>query len=117
MPGQNQLIPMKRKNSVCVAIATALALSLRAATAQDAPMNDAPLDASKLPPASSQAGVTYDKDIKALFDKSCAKCHGADHQRGKLRRDTLESAVNGGKHATDIVAGKSGESRLVFDVA
>jgi hypothetical protein len=108
---------MKRKNSICLAITSALALSLYAATAQDGPMNDAPLDASKLPPASSQAGVTYDKDIKAILDKSCIKCHGADHQRGKLRLDSLDAAVKGGKHATDIVAGKSGESRLVFAVA
>ena len=63
---------MKRKNSIRLAITTALALSLHAATAQDAAM-DAPLDASKLPPASSQTGVTYDKDIKAIFDKSCIK--------------------------------------------
>jgi mono/diheme cytochrome c family protein len=107
---------MKRNNSFCLAITTALALSLRAATAQDAPM-DAPLDASKLPPASSQTGVTYDKDIKAIFDKSCIKCHGAEHQRGKMRLDSHDAAVKGGKSAKDVVAGKSGESRLVFAVA
>src|SRR4029434_5845169 len=47
------------------------------------------VDTSKLPPASDQKGVTYAKDIKAIFEKSCVKCHGAEKPKAKLRLDSL----------------------------
>jgi hypothetical protein len=78
---------------------------------------DDKLDASKLPPAATQTGVTYDKDIKAILDNSCVKCHGAEKPKSKLRLDNLEGALKGGKNGKDIIPGKSGESPLVFAVA
>src|ERR1700723_140565 len=101
---------MKKNIILCVSAALSLGLSLVAARADD-------LDASKLPPASKQTGVTYDKDIKPLFDKSCAKCHGAERQRGKYRLDSLASTIKGGKSRNDVVPGKSDQSALVFAVA
>lgn len=102
---------MKRHTSFCLAIASLLALGLSTAFADDA------MDASKLPPASSQTGVTYEKNIKPLLEKSCFKCHGPDRQRGKLRLDSLAAALKGGKSSKDVVAGKSAESNLIFAVA
>ena len=75
------------------------------------------LDPSKLPPAATATGVTYDKDIKAIFDHSCTKCHSGDKAKSKLHLDTLAGALKGGKNAPDIIAGKSGESPLVYAVA
>src|SRR5262245_7008463 len=51
----------------------------------------ADVDISKLPPAAGKKGVTYDKDIRPIFEKSCFKCHGPEKQKGKLRLDSLAS--------------------------
>jgi hypothetical protein len=75
------------------------------------------IDASKLPPASDKKGVTYDTDIKPIFEKSCIKCHGKDRQKGKLRLDSLEAALKGGQDGKVIEPGKSAESMLVASVA
>ena len=42
----------------------------------------AAVDASKLPPAVDKKGVTFEKDIKPIFQKSCVKCHGPEKQKG-----------------------------------
>ncbi len=96
-----------------VAISATLALGLLTAAAED----DKKLDASKLPPAATATGVTYDKDIKPILEKNCVKCHHGDKARGKLHLDTLEGAIKGGKEGPDIIAGKSGESPLVYSIA
>ena len=70
-----------------------------------------------IPPASDKKGVTYDKDIKAIFEKNCFKCHGAEKQKGKLRLDTLAAALKGGENGKAINAGKSADSPLVKAVA
>src|SRR2546426_2946212 len=75
------------------------------------------VDVSKLPPAADKKGVTYEKDIKPIFEKSCFKCHGSEKQKGKLRLDSREAAIKGGENGPDIIAGKSAESPLVHNVA
>jgi len=75
------------------------------------------MDASKLPPATSVAGVTYEKDIKAIFDKSCTRCHKGEKPKGKLNLETLDGILKGGKEGIVIKPGKSGESPLVYAVA
>ena len=70
-----------------------------------------------IPPASDKKGVTYDKDIKAIFEKNCFKCHGAEKQKGKLRLDTLAFALKGGENGKAILPGKSADSTLVKAVA
>ena len=77
----------------------------------------ADVDVSKLPPASKETGVTYDKDIKPIFEKSCFKCHGPEKQKGKLRLDSLEAALKGGENAPDIVPNNSAKSALVHSIA
>lgn len=74
-------------------------------------------DISKLPPASDQPGVTYGRDIKAIFDKSCIKCHGEEKQKGKLRLDSLAAALKGGEDGKVIEPGDSANSMLVHNVA
>ena len=77
----------------------------------------ADVDVSKLPPASTKKDLTYAKDIKPLFEKSCFKCHGAEKQKGKLRLDTVGAALKGGEDGPDIVAGNSAKSKLVHAIA
>lgn len=75
------------------------------------------MDPAKLPPASEKKDLTYARDIKPLIEKSCVKCHGAEKPKGKLRLDTLELALKGGKNGKDIIAGKSEKSPLIYAVA
>ena len=70
-------------------------------------------DASKLPPASKQAGVTYAKDIKPIFEKSCVKCHSGEKPKGKYSMESLASILKGGKEGASVVAGDSAKSALV----
>ena len=87
----------------------ALALAL-SATAKD-------VDVSKLPPASTMKDVTFAKDIKPIFDKSCVKCHGAEKPKAKLRLDSLDGSLKGSADNKVIEAGNSAKSMLVHSVA
>jgi hypothetical protein len=77
------------------------------------------IDASLLPPASTQQGVTYATDIQPIFQKSCYPCHGpkTPKPKGKLRVDTLEAVLKGGEDGPCVVPGNSAKSQLVADVA
>jgi len=76
-----------------------------------------PVDVSKIPPAADKKGVTYEADIKPIFEKSCVKCHGAEKQKGKLRLDSLAATLKGGEDGKVIEAGDSAKSMLVHNVA
>src|SRR4030095_5238249 len=80
-------------------------------------LTHAEIDISKLPPAAAKTGVTFDKDIKPLFEKSCVKCHGAEKQKGKLRLDSLEAALKGGENGEDVIKGNSAKSSLVLSIS
>ena len=75
------------------------------------------VDLSKIPPASDKTGVTYATDIKPILDKSCAKCHGAEKPKGRLRLDILEGALKGGESGKAILPGNSAGSVLVHNIA
>ena len=80
---------------------------------------DKPVDVSKLPPAAKKAGVTFDKDIKPIFEKSCVKCHSGEKPKGKYTMESLQGVLKGGGDAADkvIVKGDSGKSILVHYVS
>ena len=75
------------------------------------------VDLSKLPPPADKKDVTFVKDIKPIFDKSCTRCHGAEKPKGDLRLDSVEAANKGSEHGKVIQAGKSADSKLVIAVA
>ena len=72
---------------------------------------------AKLPPAATKKGVTFDADIKPIFEKSCVKCHGAEKQKAKLRLDSVVAALKGSENGKVIEVGKSDKSSLVLSVA
>lgn len=95
-------------NSIKLTINTVVAvfgLGTVAALAGDA--------AGTLPPASTKAGVTYAMDIKPLLDKSCVQCHGGAKPKAKLKLDSLEGALKGGKDGKVVIPGDSAKSLLV----
>ncbi|MCC6819593.1 MAG: c-type cytochrome domain-containing protein [Verrucomicrobiota bacterium] len=75
------------------------------------------IDASKLPPAATKPGVTYEGDIKAIFEKSCVKCHNAEKPKAKLNLTTLAGTLKGSGDGKVIESGNSAKSLLVASVA
>ena len=76
------------------------------------------LDIKKLPPVAAQKGVTYEKDIKPILEKSCVKCHGEDKPKSKYRLDSREAMIKGGKsNEAAVVPGKSDKSPIVFQIS
>jgi hypothetical protein len=70
-----------------------------------------------LPPASTKPGVTYATDIKAILDASCEKCHSGDKPKARLKLDSLENALKGGKDGKILTPGDSANSFVVKAVA
>ena len=109
---QMQKIMSNRNSTIILSAVTALAVSVFATAAAEKKV-----DVSKLPPPSDKQGVTYAKDIKPIFEKSCLKCHGPEKQKSKLRLDSLTATLKGGENGPDVIPGKSAESTLVHNVA
>lgn len=74
-------------------------------------------DDPKLPPPSTKTGVTYDSDIKAIFDASCVKCHSGNKPKARLRLDSLAGALKGSKEGKVVKPGDSANSVMVKAVA
>ena len=73
--------------------------------------------ATKLPSAAKKT-VSYKKDIKPLFEKSCINCHGPKKRpKGKFRVDTRELALKGGSEGVAIIPGKSDKSPLTYYIS
>jgi Planctomycete cytochrome C len=70
----------------------------------------------KLPPESTQANVTYAKDIRPLFERSCFKCHSATKQQRRLRLDSLEAVLKGCEDGPVIFPGKSDKGDLILEI-
>ena len=95
---------MKRL-TIALSLCAALALTATAAAKKE------------IPPASKKTGLTFDKDIKPIFEKSCFECHGDKKQTAKLRLDSLAATLKGGENGKAVVVGKSADSSLVKSVA
>lgn len=93
-----------------IIFASISALGLCAAQAKD-------IDTSKLPPPSPRQDITYEKDIKPIFENSCVKCHSGEKPKGKLRLDSLENVKKGGVDGKVVEPGNSAKSMLIINVA
>jgi len=78
---------------------------------------DLKVDISKLPPPAKKKDVSFNTDVKAIYAKSCAKCHSGEKAKGDLHLDTREGVLKGGESGPVVVAGKSDQSNLVFYIA
>ena len=58
-------------------------------------------------------GPDFAKEIAPILEASCVKCHCEAKVKGKLRMDTREMAMKGGKETKLIVAGKPDESAMI----
>jgi mono/diheme cytochrome c family protein len=82
------------------------ALAATPATPRKADATPAPTPAQK---------ADYAKVIQPLFDAHCVSCHGPKKEKGKLRLDTLEATLKGGKNPT-FTLGKPDSSMLLSRV-
>src|SRR5437870_505745 len=56
--------------------------------------------------------VDFAKDIQPILQKSCMECHGPEKPKGKLRLDSREAALKGGKDGVVIVPGQADKSEV-----
>ena len=82
-----------------------------------AQLSAATVDWSKLPPAATDTGITYDKDIAPIFKVSCVRCHSGDRPKAQLRLDSLAGTLKGAKQGPVLTAGDSANSLLVKAVS
>ena len=66
-------------------------------------------------PLTAAQKAEYAKVIQPMFDAHCISCHGPKKEKGKLRLDTLEATLKGGKNPT-FVLGKPDSSMLLSRV-
>jgi len=62
--------------------------------------------------AGAQEKVDFSKQIRPIFAEGCYKCHGPKKQKAKLRLDSAEGILKGGKDGKILVAGQPGKSDL-----
>jgi hypothetical protein len=79
---------------------------------------DVKVDVSKLPPAAKK-NVTFDTDIKPIFEKGCFKCHGPEVEKpkGKFRADTKDNVLKGGGEGASVTPGDLTKSPLLAMIA
>ncbi|MGJ8643591.1 MAG: c-type cytochrome domain-containing protein [Luteolibacter sp.] len=58
--------------------------------------------------------VVYADIIQPIFDRRCVECHKADKAKGKLRMDTFEWVMEGGKEGSGIDPGEALDSNIIF---
>ena len=66
-------------------------------------------------PLTAAQKAEYAKVIQPMFDAHCVSCHGPKKEKGKLRLDTLEATLKGGKNPTFVI-GKPNSSMLLARV-
>jgi Planctomycete cytochrome C len=77
-----------------------------------------PVDVSKLVPPADKKGLTYERDIKPIVEKSCVKCHSGEKAKSKYHMETLQGLIKGGESGdAAIIPGQSAKSPLVHYVS
>jgi cytochrome c553 len=60
------------------------------------------------------AVVSFESEVRPIFEKHCVECHGPKKQKSEFRLDDREVALHGGEsHAPNILPGKAAESPLL----
>jgi len=76
-----------------------------------------PVSMANLPAASASAPATsamafFASRVAPIFEDKCVQCHGPEKKKGKLRLDTFEFAMRGGKDGVVVAPGDPNHSEL-----
>jgi mono/diheme cytochrome c family protein len=63
--------------------------------------------------AAAESKVDFTKDIVPILQQQCIKCHGPEKQKGKLRLDSRDAALKGGKAGPAFVVNDAAKSEMV----
>src|SRR6266542_4351471 len=63
--------------------------------------------------APSPRKISYTRDIRPIFEQSCAKCHLNGNRKGGLRLDTRELILKGGEDGAVVEPHKSDDSSMI----
>ncbi len=58
--------------------------------------------------------LVYADIVQPILNNRCVQCHKAEKMKGKLRMDTYEMLVKGGKEGTAIKPGNADDSNIVY---
>jgi uncharacterized membrane protein len=75
------------------------------------------LSSAPTPLPRSNPAYFYGAHVEPIFITHCDSCHGPDKQKGRLRLDTYESLMRGGKDGPAIKAGNAKASELLRRVS
>ena len=92
-----------------------IAVGLLIATGLGVNAADIKVDVSKLPPAAAKKDVTFDADIKPIFEKACYKCHGPEVEKpkGKFRADTRANVLKTVEDGANVTPGDVSKSSMM----
>jgi len=62
--------------------------------------------------AVSPSATFYDARVAPIFEQKCTGCHNAEKRKGKLRLDTFENVMRGGKDGIVVRPGDASHSEL-----
>lgn len=79
--------------------------------------NAADIDLTKLPPAASKKGVTYESDVRPMLEASCFQCHTGDKPKAGLHLDSLAGVLAGSKEGKVVIPRNAEKSQLLISVA
>jgi len=57
--------------------------------------------------------VFFSKSVQPILVSNCIRCHGADKQKARLRLDSRDAILTGGKSGPAAVPGKPDDSLIV----
>src|SRR5687767_961814 len=63
--------------------------------------------------AAAETKVDFAKDIQPILQQQCVKCHGEEKQKGKLRLDSREAALKGGKVGPALMVSDAEKSEMI----
>jgi len=67
--------------------------------------------------ADSPGGVDFARDVYPILLRSCVECHGPSKQKGKLRLDSRDAVLRGGRSGPAVVPGKAEQSEVYRRIA
>ncbi|MGV3503650.1 MAG: c-type cytochrome domain-containing protein [Adhaeribacter sp.] len=75
-------------------------------------MGQKPAKIARPPVTDINQALVYRDLVEPVLEQKCWQCHSAEKQKGKLRLDTKEFLLQGGKHGEVLAAGSSAKSEL-----